>query len=103
MRTAFLMNEDGTASMWDWNDPVFVNRVDIGEDWWTSLYTPCCSHGLVASAFEHSIAIESVYDAREALPSHMCKLPSPIGTRSAYKVTYANGKKFPEGVHPSEV
>jgi hypothetical protein len=104
MRTktvAIMMNEDGTASMWDWNDPVFLHRAEMGESWWTSLFTPCCTKILRASAFESAMASEVIYDTQEALESWPGPLPHPIGVRASYKVTYANGRKYPAGVHPS--
>jgi hypothetical protein len=97
-----LSNNDGSATFYNWDDPVFKRRMG-GESYWGTLLGAIQGGGVIASAFSHPMRVEALYDASEALTAHPGPLPSPVGVRANYRIVHTSGKTNYAGVWPADI
>lgn len=99
----WISNNDGSATYFPWSDQLFLDHVSCGTPWWGTLLGAIQGGGVVASAFDHAMRCEPVYDTVDALAAFPGPLPAPVGVQAHYRVVYANGVTYYRGVHPSDL
>lgn len=103
----FFPEPDGTAVEIHWNTPEFDQRCQApapASTFYISLAGCCRDHGVQASAFEHPVTVDLLYDGREVIANDWKTTGLALVDKQAiYRITFFDGVLYPGGKHISEL
>lgn len=101
-----IVNEDGTATaVDDWSLKQIDRHLAIGGQVYATLGGAVLYSNVKASAFDHPMRAEPVYDGASALAAleKAQTLPKPVGLIASYRVSVYEGAHLCPARHPHDL